>query len=149
MFTQNNGIARIACLIILTAIATASGEVNDGKSFAIEKAIPKLEIEYNPFILRESSWDGELKKGEVKIIQHQLYKRNEYWFWMGAALLDATVNIHIYDSAGNLTDAESFQSDNVAGVRVVPEKTGTYYLRIAVESSPMDETQWSVIYAYR
>ena len=149
MFTRNNHTARAACLFILFGLATLRAEVHDGKSFAIEQAVPKLEIEYNPFILRESWWDGELKPGEVKIIQHQLYKRNEYWFWLGASLMEAKVNVHIYDSAGNLTDAESFQTDNVAGVRVVPEKTGTYYLRIAIESSPVDQTPWALIYAYR
>ena len=150
MFTRNNPllVAALAIFTILAIALPALAEVHDGKTYAIEKAIPKLELDY-PFILRESWSSGELAEGDVKIIQHQLYKRNEYWFWIGASLLDSRLNIHIYDSEGNLTDAESFQTANVAGVKVIPSKTGTYYLRIAVESSPVEKTPWAVIYAYR
>ena len=135
----------MACALI----AVAEAFVHDGKSFAIEAALPQLELKGNPYVLREAWWNGELDTGETKILQHQLFKRNEYWFWLGCSDRSAVVNIHIYDSQGNLTEAESWQKENVAGVKVVPKVTGTFYVRVAIEKANEYPAEWAVIYAYR
>lgn len=125
--------------------------VHDGKSAAIEGALPQLDLEENPYLLRESWWhDSFQKKGDVKLIQHQLFKRNDYWFWAGLSEYDAKVSIHIYDSAGELADNEDWQKDNVAGVRILPEASGNYYIRIELLENPTGEPiDWAVIYAFR
>lgn len=139
----------VAGLAVLLMAGTVGAFVHDGKSFAIEAALPKLELEENPFILREAWWNGELKPGETKIVQHQLFKRNEYWFWLGSSIQESKVNLHIYDSEGRLADAEAWQDKNVAGVRVVPANSGTFYIRVAVEDAAEVPVEWAVIYAYR
>jgi hypothetical protein len=123
--------------------------VHDGKSFAIEAALPNLELSDDPFVLREAWWNGELKPGETKIVQHQLFKRNEYWFWLGSSILESKVSIHIYDSEGKLADAEAWAEKNVAGVRVVPQNSGVYYIRVAIDQSDEVPVEWAVIYGYR
>lgn len=156
-FSRNNaGTRRGSPLGFWTAGVLAMGVaglvdafVHDGKSFAIEAALPQIELKEDPFVLREAWWNGELNAGETKILQHQLFKRNEYWFWLAGSDRSSVVNIHIYDSQGNLTEAESWQKENVAGVRVKPEMTGTYYIRVAIEKAGEQPAEWAVIYAYR
>ena len=147
------GSPRAPATLLLVLIGLMAGLahafIHDGKSFAIEAALPQLELEENPFVLREEWWNGELKAGENKIMQHQLFKRNEYWFWAGGSIEACEVSIHVYNAEGTLVDAEAFQRGNVAGVRVVPDKTGSYYLRVAVEKSEENPVEWAVIYAYR
>lgn len=138
-----------ASTLIVGGAGLVYGFVHEGKSFAIEAAIPQLELEQNPFILREAWWNGELQAGETKIVQHQLFKRNDYWFWLGVSQTESRVSIHIYDSDGNLADAESWQDKNVAAARVIPKKTGVYYIRVAVESVTEPPAEWAVVYGYR
>ena len=145
--------ARRSAVLVIAALAMlaagAGAFVHDGKSFAIEAALPQLELRENPFVLREAWWNGELKAGETKIVQHQLFKRNEYWFWLGSSIQNSKVSIHIYDSQGKLADAEAWAKNHVAGVRVVPENSGTYYIRVSIDESGEEPVEWAVIYAYR
>jgi hypothetical protein len=142
----------IVLSVAVAACLAATGVyafVHDGKSFAIEAALPNLELSDDPFVLREAWWNGELKPGETKIVQHQLFKRNEYWFWLGSSILESKVSIHIYDSEGKLADAEAWAEKNVAGVRVVPVNSGVYYIRVAIEEAAEEPVEWAVIYGYR
>ena len=133
----------------LAAAGLVWGFVHEGKSFAIEAAVPQLELEENPFVLREAWWNGELQPGETKIIQHQLFKRNEYWFWLGVSQMESKVSVHVYDSEGKLSEAEAWQDRNVAAARIVPKQTGVYYIRVAVETVSEPPAEWAVVYGYR
>ncbi len=144
--------ARLIGLVIaggLLLCGVVYGFVHEGKSFAIEAAIPQLELKENPFVLREAWWNGELKAGETKIIQHQLFKRNDYWFWLGVSQPESKVSIHIYDSEGKLDESEAWQDRNVAAARISPKSTGVYYIRVAVESVAEPPAEWAVVYGYR
>ena len=154
MVTDRPRSQRTLRLFLASAVLAATASwvyafVHDGKSFAIEAALPQLELKERPFILREAWWNGELAVGKTKIIQHQLFLRNEYWFWFACSEEDSEVSIHIYDTEGKLADAEAWKKRNVAAVRVVPSTSGTYYLRIGMEKAPMSPAEWAVIYAYR
>ncbi len=139
----------LAFLTVMVGVGWVWAIVHEGKDAAIAAALPKLDLAENPYVLREAWWQGELKKGETKLIKHQLFQRNDYWFWMGSSNPDAEVSIHIYDAEGNLVDEESFEKDHVAGARVVPETSGTYYVRIKVLAGPAGPSEWAVIYAFR
>ncbi len=139
----------LSALVLLGGAGWVFAFVHEGKSAAIEAALPKLDLKKNPYALREAWWHGEMKKGETKLIQHQLFKRNDYWFWMGASDPGAKVNLHIYDAEGNLVDVESFDKGHVAGARVTPKSSGIFYIRIKVEAGSVDSTGWAVIYAFR
>lgn len=139
----------LAVLLLSLGGLTGWGLVHDGRSAALEAAVPLLELKKNPFILRETWWDGMLKEKEQKLIEHQLFKRNEYWFWVGCSQSCAKVNIHIYDQNGNLVEDEAWEKGNVAAARVIPEASGTYYVRVFLESSDELPAEWAVIYAYR
>lgn len=105
----------------------------------------------NPFILRESSWGGVIDPGKARLIQLQLFKRNEYQFWMAVPDRGAGVNVNVYDGNGEIVESEDIRYDtgNVASVIVRPHESGVYYLRISLQTTIETPQEWSVIYAYR
>jgi len=154
--SMDKGRARAGWWRVLAAVALAGvlggvayATMHDGRQYAIEAAIEKLELKDNPFVLRESWWDGVLEPGQQRIIQQQLFRGNEYWFWAGLSQEGAKVALHIYDREGKLVEAESFRADNVAGSRVEPPYSGIYYIRMVVLSSDETPVDWAVIYAFR
>ncbi len=98
--------------------------------------------------MREDYWGGDLPAKQQKAIAHQLFKGNEYWFWMGSDTRDAQLSMHVYDSDGQLVEMEQWQKAHQAAARVIPKKTGTCYLIVEIEKSPEDRTFWSVAYGF-
>jgi hypothetical protein len=121
-------------------------EIDQALSYALEAADP---YEKEGFTLRQDYWGGQLPVKQQKAIVHQLYKGNEYWFWMGTAQERARVAVHVYDAMGRLAEMEAWQKPHKAGARVRASSTGTYYLIVEVESSPVPETAWAMAYGYR
>lgn len=123
----------------------AHGTIDDALSFALEAADPYVKEGYT---VREDYWGGDLAVKSSKAIVHQLFKGNEYWFWMGSDQKAAKISIHIYDSDGNLAEVESWQKPHMAAARIVPKKTGSYYLIVEIEKSPDERTYWSLAYGF-
>src|SRR4029077_11653245 len=67
-------------LAILLALRTLAGSVDDAQSFALQSAEPYVKQGYQ---VREDYWGGDLGVGEKKAVRQQLFKGNDYWFWMG------------------------------------------------------------------
>ncbi len=124
--------------------------IDEVKLIAQRAAMASLTGE-RPFILRESSWSGMIDPGKARLIQLQLFKRNEYHFWMAVPDRGAAVNVHIYDGNGEIVEGENIRYDvgNVAGLIVRPSESGVYYLRISLQTTVTTPQEWSVIYAYR
>ena len=134
-------------LFLLTLGAgPAHATIDDALSFALEAADPFVK---EGFTVREDYWGGDLPVKTTKAIVHQLFKGNEYWFWMGTDQKAAKISVHIYDSAGNLAESESWSKPHFAAARVVPKKTGSYYLIVEVEKSPDERTYWSLAYGFK
>ena len=132
----------------LIAPRPAYSTIDDALSFAFEAASPYVK----DFTVREDYWGGDLPVKTTKAIVHQLFKGNEYWFWMGTDEKAAKISVHVYDSEGNLAEVESFDSSKkprMAGARVVPKKTGSYYLIVEIEKSPRERTTWALAYGFR
>ncbi len=144
-------IALLAFVGLAICLQTTSGLVHDGRSYAIEAALPELDKPENPFILRQSWWQGQLNAGERNIIRHQLFNRNEYWFWAGCSDESAELSIHIYDSTGKLVEADSWQEGHVAAALVRPEKTDSYLIVVRMNRIASGQTpaEWAVVYGYR
>ena len=120
--------------------------VDDAQSFALQAAEPYVR---EGFQVREDYWGGDLAAGEKKAVRQQLFKGNEYWFWMGTDTTAAKISVHVYDSDGKLAEVESWQKTHKAAARVVPKRTGTYYLIVESEKSPEERTYWSLAYGFR
>jgi hypothetical protein len=137
----------IAALLVITLGALpALATIDDALSFALEAATPYVK---EGFTVREDYWGGDLPVKTTKAIVHQLFKGNEYWFWMGTDTKTAKISVHVYDSDGNLAEAEAWTKPHFAAARVVPKKTGSYYLIVEVEKSPEERTYWSLAYGFR
>jgi hypothetical protein len=138
--------------------------VNEAISYAFEAATPYVE---QGFEVREDTWSGEVEPGKPLLVRHQLFRGNEYWFWAGTSWPSATVKVDIFDSEGNSIGLESFAKGNFAGVRALPEKTATYFIRVVTQYDPekakSDEASeavegvgdyegmvdWGLVYGYR
>lgn len=120
--------------------------VDDALSFSLEAADPYLR---EGFTAREDFWGGDLPVKERKTIVHQLFKGNEYWFWMGTDAPRAVISVHVYDSEGNLAEVEHWQKPHFAAARVVPKKSGSYYLVVEIEKSDQERTHWGLTYGFR
>ena len=136
----------LAVLGWLGSVAPASATIDDALSFALEAAEPYVK---EGFTVRVDYWGGDLAAKQTKAIVHQLFKGNEYWFWLGTDTEGARVSIHIYDSDGNLAEVEYKPAKRWACARVIPKKTGSYYLIVEVEKSPKERTTWSLAYGFR
>ncbi|MCB1078817.1 MAG: T9SS type A sorting domain-containing protein [Verrucomicrobiae bacterium] len=140
-------IAAFLVLILATLPMTGRAILDEALSLAFEAAVPYVE---QGFEVREDSWSGEIPSGEPKLVRHQLFRGNEYWFWLATSTPDCEVTVEIFDADGNSVGLESFSKDNAAGVRVLPQKTGTYYLRVTVTSKANEPVlDWAMVYGYR
>src|SRR5437762_7406246 len=97
-------------LLILTALQPAIfASVDDAQSFALQAAEPYVK---QGFQVREEYWGGDLGSGEKKAVRQQLFKGNEYWFWLGTEVDHAKVSVHIYNSDGELADQPDSRAKN-------------------------------------
>src|SRR5437867_769829 len=102
------------------------------------------------FQVREDYWGGELGSGEKKAVRQQLFKGNEYWFWLGTEVDKAKVSVHVYDSDGKLAEEpDGWEKGHFAGAHVIPKATGSYFIIVSVEESPEDRTHWALVYGFR
>jgi hypothetical protein len=141
---------RFLLLLLLVGLvgfaAPAGATVDDALSYALEAAQPYLK---EGFTVREDYWGGDMAVGQPKAITQQLFKGNEYWFWMGTDVKVARISVHIYDSEGNLCEVEVKQKGQFAAARVVPKRSGTYYVIVEIEKSPKERTHWGMAYGFR
>jgi hypothetical protein len=135
----------LAAVIVMQRAACAS--VDDAQSFALQAAEPYVK---QGFQVREDYWGGDLGSGEKKAVRQQLFKGNEYWFWLGTELDKAKVSVHIYDSDGKLAEEpDSWEKGHFAAAHVIPKTTGSYFIIVSVEQSPEERTHWALVYGFR
>jgi hypothetical protein len=135
----------LMAVIVMQRAAWAS--VDDAQSFALQAAEPYVK---QGFQVREDYWGGDLASGEKKAVRQQLFKGNEYWFWLGTEVDRAKVSVHIYDSDGKLAEEpDSWEKGHFAAAHVVPKTTGSYFVIVSVEESPEERTHWALVYGFR
>ena len=139
---------RTALLAVLLAGAAlpALATVDDAHSYAMEAAAPFVE---QGFIVREEYWNGEVKSGQKLMIKHQMFKGNEYAFWLGSANEDVEFELKIYDEKGKEVSIDGKSAKMFATMRVNPPKTGTYTLVFSLTSKKETGLFWALAYGYR
>ena len=135
----------IACGFALVG-SSVLASVDDAQSFALEAAKPYVK---DGFQVREDYWGGDLAAGEKKAVRQQLFKGNEYWFWLGTEVEKAKISVHIYDAEGKLVEQDSWQKSHFAAAHVIPQTTGSYFIIVSVEESPEERTHWALVYGFR
>ena len=117
------------------------------RAFALLAAEPYVE---KGFHVREDYWAGALASGERKAVRQQLFKGNEYWFWLGTEVDHAKVSVHIYNSDGKLAEqSDSWAKEHLAAAHIIPKTTGSYFIIVSVEASPAARTHWALAYGFR
>jgi hypothetical protein len=135
-------------LLALMAVQPAIfATVDDAQAFALQAAEPYVK---QGFQVREDYWGGDLGSGEKKAVRQQLFKGNEYWFWLGTEVDRAKVSVHVYDSDGKLAEeSDSWQKGHFAAAHVIPKATGSYFIIVSLEESPEERTHWALVYGFR
>lgn len=123
---------------------------------AVPAVLKKLVDEYSEkgFKLRKEHWSGKLEAGKHKVVKHQLFRGNEYWFWAAISGEGHELNVEIFDGSGNPISLEKFSNNGMSGARVLPVKTGTYLVKITLaeqseKKSSAGELDWALVYGYR
>ncbi|MDF1753424.1 MAG: hypothetical protein P1U89_11665 [Verrucomicrobiales bacterium] len=137
--------APIMAICLFTSVPLL-GSLQEGVSLALEAAFPYVK---DGFKIREDNWHGETTSNKPLLVKHQLFRGNEYWFWAATSFPDSDVTVSIFDGKGNSVSLESFSKDGKSGVRVLPNKTGTYFIRVIVTSTEHKELDWGLVYGYR
>src|SRR5260370_2513673 len=121
--------------------------VDDAQAFALQAAEPYVK---QGFQVREDYWGGDLASGEKKAVRQQLFKGNEYWFWLGTEVDKAKVSVHFYDSDTNLSEEpDGCEKGHFAAAHVIPKATGSYFIIVSDEESPEERTHWALVYGFR
>src|SRR5437879_6694801 len=47
-------------------------------------------------------WSSDVCSSDL--VRQQLFKGNEYWFWLGTEVDRAKISVHVYDSDGKLAE---------------------------------------------
>src|SRR6266699_538932 len=139
----------LAVIVVLSSAIFASVDPTTvyARAFALLAAEPYVK---QGFHVREDYWAGDLASGERKAVRQQLFKGNEYWFWLGTEVDHAKVSVHIYNSDGKLAEQpDSWAKGHFAAAHVVPKTTGSYFIIVSVEESPAARTHWALAYGFR
>lgn len=132
--------------ILFTAVLPVQAVVDDSHSAAMEAAVPAVK---EGFKIRQEYWNGTMKSGDKKIVKQQLFKGNEYWFFLGTDTEKATLKIDIFDRKGTKINVETKLSENAAAVRVLAPATGTYIVVFSLTSKEGGDIPWALAYGYR
>lgn len=136
---------------MLVIVSTTQATVDDALSFAYEAALPYSK----QYAIRKDSWGGDLGIKQRKAIEAQLFKGNDYRFFMASDIKGAIIEVHLYDSNGKLAELESSHKSyekkhfTMASVHIIPKATGTYYAIVKVVKSPEERTPWALVYGYK
>lgn len=138
----------LVCLCLASLPLAAYSSVDDAHSFAMEAADPFVK---EGFIVREDYWNGEVLSGQKLMVKHQLFKGNEYAFWLGTANDDCKLVIEVLDEKGNAIHItpKIGVGGQFTSVRVNPPKTGTYSVVFSVTSNTEKGVFWALAYGYR
>ena len=138
--------ATLAAAVLFAMAPPARAVVDDSHSAAMEAALPAVKA---GFKIRQEYWKGELKSGEQKIVKQQLFKGNEYWFFLGTDAENVTLKVDIFDRQGTKITVETKLSENAAAVRVLAPATGTYIVTFSLVSKDGGQIPWALAYGYR
>ncbi|MBL9133549.1 MAG: hypothetical protein JNG86_20225 [Verrucomicrobiaceae bacterium] len=139
--------AALAAAVVLASTPLAWATVDESHDYCMEAATPFVE---QGFIVREDYWNGEVKSGQKLMISHQLFKGNEYAFWLGSATAGVEMDLKVFDEKGQELAIDKKSDKQFMSVRVNTPKTGTYKIVFEVKTKNKDEgVLWALSYGYR
>jgi hypothetical protein len=145
---QRRFIGALTALALIVTTPLARATVDDAHGFAMEAASPFVE---QGFIVREDYWHGDVMSEQKLMVRHQLFKGNEYAFWLGTANEDCKLELEVLDEAGKAVHIDRQEDKNgmYVSIRVNPPKTGTYAVVFSLKSKREKSITWALAYGYR
>lgn len=137
--------AAVAALMLALA-AVVHATVDEAHDFAMEAAVPFVE---QGFIVREDYWNGEVKSGQKLMITHQLFKGNEYAFWLATSQEGVALDMKVFDEKNQPVQIKASSDKYFMSVRVNPPRTGTYKIVFQLTSKTEPALLWALAYGYR
>jgi hypothetical protein len=134
------------CTLWLFTAHLAQATVDEAYDHTMEAAIPYVEKGYT---VRQDYWNGEVESGQKLALRHQLFKGNDYVFWLGTANEDCKIELSVFDSKGQPVHMEKEESAFTNTVRVNPPHTGTYTIVFSITSKKERGVTWAISYGYR
>lgn len=136
----------LICAFLLSLAVPLIATVDEAHDYTMEAAAPFVEQGYT---VREDYWNGEVESGQKLAIRHQLFKGNEYAFWLGTANEGCELELSVFDSKGQPVHMERKADKHTVSVRVNPPRTGTYTVVFSVKSKSERGVTWALAYGYR
>jgi hypothetical protein len=133
-------------LLLLPLALPLQATVDEAHDYAMEAATPFVEQGYT---VREDYWNGEVESGQKLAIRHQLFKGNEYAFWLGTSQEGVTLDMKVYDEKNQPVQINAKADKFFMSVRVNPPKTGTYKIVFELKSKTDAGVLWALAYGYR
>ena len=146
LLTRRRGIALVCAAALALLLPRAFATVDEAHDHAMEAATSFVEQGYT---VREDYWNGEVESGQKLAVKHQLFKGNEYAFWLGTGNPDCELDVAVYDDKGQAVHMERKAGKYTCSVRVNPPRTGTYTVVFSVKSKKERGVTWALAYGYR
>jgi len=146
LLTRRNLSALICAAAFVLLLPHVGATVDEAHDHAMEAATPFVKEGYN---VREDYWNGEVESGQKLAVKHQLFKGNEYAFWLGTGNPDCELDVSVYDDKGQPVHMERKTGKHTCSVRVNPPRTGTYTVVFSVKSKKERGVTWALAYGYR
>ena len=147
MNDSRSSFVKVACAALaLSVVSLVYATVDEAHDFTMEAAMPFVE---QGFIVREDYWNGEVKSGQKLMITHQLFKGNEYAFWLGTSQEGVTLDMKVFDEKNQPVQIKATSDKFFMSVRVNPPKTGTYRIVFDLKSKSEPGVLWALSYGYR
>src|SRR5688572_12516262 len=105
----------LACLLLLSLALPLHATIDEAHDRTMEAAKPFVD---QGFTVREDYWNGEVESGQRLAIRHQLFKGNEYAFWLGTAIDGAELELAVYDAKGQPVHMERKADKYTVSIRV-------------------------------
>jgi hypothetical protein len=138
----------LAALVALLPVSPLRATIDESHDFTMEAALPFVN---QGFIVREDYWNGEVKSGQRLMVRHQLFKGNEYAFWLGTANANCKLEIQVLDEKGQRIEIKPKEGigEQFTSIRVNPPRSGSYSVIFSVTSKSEKSVFWALSYGFR
>jgi hypothetical protein len=99
------------------------------------------------FKIRDGHWSAEIRPGEHKVLQVNLYAGNQYWFSVGATEGARKMKVTIFDENGKMIESENYAEGPTAAAGFEPAASGPYY--VCVEEIEGEPSTFCLLYSYQ
>ena len=138
--------ATLIAAMVLAFTLTTRASVDDAQSFALQAAEPYVK---EGFQVREDYWGGDLGVARKKAVRQQLFKGNEYWFWLGTEVEKATIPCTSTIRKGNWRNNPTVGRKDISPPLTLSQRHRKLLHNCDIEESPEERTHWAFVYGFR